>query len=89
LRSFRHWATNQAEYTSWHEAPNTYTYGRGLPGLDSREKIHLTLKRLEAAWSWDIWWGGGWGHPLGDAGEEVYKKDWRIKRKKKRECLLK
>jgi hypothetical protein len=25
LRSLRHWTTNQAAYTSWYEAPNTYT----------------------------------------------------------------
>jgi hypothetical protein len=25
LRALRHWATNQAAYTSWYEAPNIYT----------------------------------------------------------------
>jgi len=34
-------------------------------------KMHLTLKRLEAAASGEIWWGMGGGHPCGDEREEV------------------
>jgi hypothetical protein len=32
--------------------------------------MHLTLKRLEAPGSLEIWLGGRWGHPCGVRGEE-------------------
>jgi hypothetical protein len=35
------------------------------------EKIHLTLKRLEALACGKVWWYEGWRHPHGEGGEEV------------------
>jgi hypothetical protein len=32
------------------------------------EKMHLTLKRLEAPWSLEVWKVGEWGPPPGDRG---------------------
>jgi hypothetical protein len=49
-RNLRHWATNQAAHTSWYEAPNAYTAVDFQVWVQS-EKMHLTLKRLEAPWS--------------------------------------
>jgi hypothetical protein len=46
-RSFKHWATKKAAYTSWYEAPNTYTVEDCWVCVHS-EMMHLTLKRLEA-----------------------------------------
>jgi hypothetical protein len=33
-----------------------HIYSRGLPGLVQAEKMHLTLKRLEAPGSLEVWW---------------------------------
>jgi hypothetical protein len=35
-----------------------HIYSRGLLGLGSSEKMHLTLKRLEAPWSLEFWLDG-------------------------------
>jgi hypothetical protein len=68
-----HWVTNQAAYTSWYKAPNTYTAKDCLVWLQW-EKTHLTLERLEAPGSVDAWQGWrsrGWEHPLRErCGEE-------------------
>jgi hypothetical protein len=52
-------------------APNTYRAGDCQAWLQS-EKMHLTLKRMEAPGSLEVWWGGAWGrgHPSGDRGTE-------------------
>jgi hypothetical protein len=49
--------------------PNTYTAEECWVWVQS-EKIHLTLKKLEAPGSLDVWLGKGWweGHPSGDTG---------------------
>jgi hypothetical protein len=47
LRSFRHWTTNQAAYTSGSEAPDTYI-AEDCMVWPQREKVHITLERLEA-----------------------------------------
>jgi hypothetical protein len=41
--------------------PNTYTAEDCQVWIQS-EKIHLSLKRMEAPWSGEVWWGrdGGW-----------------------------
>ena len=70
LRSLRHWATNQAAYTSCCEAPDTYTTEDCLL-WPHWEKTHLTLRRHERP-QWVRRSGRegvvGWGHPLGDRG---------------------
>ena len=52
--------TNQATYSSWYEAPNTYTAEDSWVCVQS-EKMHLTLKRLEAPVNFEVWLDGGWG----------------------------
>jgi hypothetical protein len=54
--------------------------------------MYLSLKRLEAPGSGEVWWGGsrGWGHPLGDGGgygmwnsqraDQEGDKDWTVKK---------
>jgi hypothetical protein len=67
LRFLRHWANNQAAYTSWYEAPDTYTT-KNYPVWLQWEKACLTLKRLEVPGSERP---GGFrvlGHPLGNWG---------------------
>jgi hypothetical protein len=39
--------------------PNTHTAEDCQVWVQS-EKMHLTLKRLEAPGSLEVWWGGGW-----------------------------
>ena len=42
--------------------------------------MNLTLERLGAPGSGVVWWrDGGWAHPLGDRGEEVWHVEWGIK----------
>jgi hypothetical protein len=47
--------------------PTTYTVEVCRVWTQS-EKVHLTLKRLEATGSREVWWSGvgWWGYPLGD-----------------------
>ena len=55
--------TNQATYTSWYEAPHTYTAEDSWVWFQS-EKVRLTLKRLAAPGDLEIWWDGAgvwWG----------------------------
>jgi hypothetical protein len=59
-RSFKHLTTNQTAHTSWHEVPNTHTVENCRVYVHS-EKMHLTLKRLEAPGSLEVRWGGGCG----------------------------
>ena len=47
------WSTNQAEYTSRYEAPNTCTAEDCQVCVHS-EIMHLTLKRLEAPGSLEV-----------------------------------
>jgi hypothetical protein len=51
------WLTKRAAYTSWYEAPDTYTVEDCLV-WPQWEKMHLTLERLEVPGSGEIWWGG-------------------------------
>jgi len=53
LRSLRHWATNQAAYTSWSDI---HIYSRGLQDLDSVGED--MPNPLEAPESREVWWGG-------------------------------
>jgi hypothetical protein len=67
-QDLRHWATNQAAYTSLYKAPNIYTAEDCWVWTQS-EMMHLILKRLEALGSREVWWvgdSGGLGHPRGD-----------------------
>jgi hypothetical protein len=42
-------------------------YSRGLPGLNSVKKMHLTVQRHRVPGSGEVCWSGGrWEHPLGD-----------------------
>lgn len=64
FRSFRHWATNQAAYNDWSEAPNIYIGDECLVWLQW-EKPHQALERLGASGSGEAWWGvciWGWGY---------------------------
>jgi hypothetical protein len=54
LRSLRHWTTNQAAYTSWYGALNTYTAEDCWIWVQS-QKMYLSLKRLEAPGSLEFW----------------------------------
>jgi hypothetical protein len=42
--------------------------------------MYLTLKRLKAPGSAEVWWGGGWGrgHPCGDGGEGTEEEVWDV-----------
>ena len=60
----------QTAYTSWSEAPDTYTAEDCLV-WPQWEKMHLTLERLESPGSGEAcqvvgWWW--WGCSLGDGG---------------------
>ena len=50
---------NQAAYTSWYEAFNIYPAEDCWVWAQS-EKMHVTLKRLEAPGSGEVWWSKGW-----------------------------
>ena len=64
-RSLRHWATNQAAYTSWSKCPDTYK-AEDLQVWPKWERMHLTHKRLEAPRSGESLQVGG--HPFGHGG---------------------
>jgi hypothetical protein len=66
LRSLRHWTTNREAYTSWYEANNTYSAEDCWVRIQS-EKMHLTLKRLEAPGCLEVRWGPGCRLPCGDS----------------------
>ena len=53
-----HWTINQATYTSWYESPKTYRAEDCQIWVQS-EKMHLTLERLEASGSLEVWLSGG------------------------------
>ena len=42
--------------------------------------MHLTIKRLEAPVSLEVWWDGGWGHPHEDRGQEKRYEMWNSQR---------
>jgi hypothetical protein len=46
------------------------------------EMMHLTLKRLEAPGSLEIWWGGSWRYLRGAVGGWVGGGEWNIECKK-------
>jgi hypothetical protein len=48
--------TDQAAYISWYEDPNTYTAEDCWVWVQS-EKMHLTLKRLQAPGILEVLWG--------------------------------
>ena len=58
--SLKCWTTNQAAYTRWYEAPNTYTVEECWVWLQS-EKMYLTFKRIRASGNGKVWWGEGLG----------------------------
>jgi hypothetical protein len=53
------WTSNQAAHTSRYEAPDRYTAEDCWVWVQS-EKMHRTLKRLEAPGTLEVWWGGWW-----------------------------
>jgi hypothetical protein len=57
------WFLYRAAYTSWYEAPHTYT-GENCLVWPQWEKIHLTLEKLEAPGCGQVWWGGGEGRGI-------------------------
>jgi hypothetical protein len=70
-RSIWHYATNQAAYTSWYEAPDTYTAEDCLV-WSQWEKTHLSPKKLEDPGIGKIWGGGLYGVDiLLEMGEKV------------------
>jgi hypothetical protein len=50
---------------SLHEAPSTYTAEYYRVWIQS-EKMHLTLEKLEAPGTGEVWWGGGGMGWVGD-----------------------
>jgi hypothetical protein len=50
--SYQSWSIHQLIWGRQH------MYSRGLLGLDQSEKVHLTLKWLEAPGNEEIWWDG-------------------------------
>jgi hypothetical protein len=59
--SLRHWTINKTAYTSWYEAPHIYSAEDCRVWVQS-VKMHLSLERLEAPGSLEVWWGGDWGY---------------------------
>ena len=55
-RSLKLCTTKQTAYTSWYEAPNTHTVEDYWVCVYSA-MMYLTLKRLEAPGSLEVWWG--------------------------------
>ena len=61
-------------YTSYYEAPNTYTAVDCLTWVQS-EKMHLTQNRQETPGALEVWLGGGEDGDIlvetGSQGEEI------------------
>jgi hypothetical protein len=80
LRSLRHRATNQAAYTRWYKAPNTYT-AENCQVWTQSEKMHLNIKRLEASGIGEVSFGGSYRGGGGEWGlrgvEGVGTSSWR------------
>ena len=53
----RHWASNQASYTRWYKATNTYTE-KDCQVWTQSDEVHLILKGLQAPGSREVWWRG-------------------------------
>jgi hypothetical protein len=60
-----------------YEVPHTYTAEDCRVWVQS-EMMHLTLKRLDAQGSKEVWWGGRCEclHLRGDKGEEAEVREW-------------